>query len=477
MPDVAQALALVLGLHVSLLVGISLFSARRVASVDDFLVAGRRLGLVLSTGTLLATWYGAGTVLAASDQVRSVGLSGAVLDPLGAGLCLLLAGLFLAGPLRRLELDTLGDFFRVRFGRRAELVGAILMAPPYFGWIAAQFVALSGVLEATLGIPVFIGIVGVALVGLVTALFGGMWSVTLTDALHMAIVVIGLLALTVGALDALSASTEGDLFTLADALPAAHASFFVDDGSAGVLVFIGVLSAGALGNLPGQDLFQRVFSAKNEATAIRACLLSGVLYLVIGSLPVVIGLTARALDGEDSVSLAELASRVLSPGLYIVLIVALFSAVISTVNSAILSPAALLSQNLVGRLWPATRGSLRSLRILVVLVTVVSIALAFVGESAYALLESAYELPLAALLVPLVGGARLGARNEKGALLAMGTGASLYLGHVVLGWDRFLAPLVDEGFPLPVALSSAVSAAIVMVGCELTARRHTSRSV
>jgi SSS family solute:Na+ symporter len=477
MNEIERTLAIVLGLHVSLLVGISIRSARRVATVDDYLVAGRRLGLMLSTGTLLATWYGAGTVLAASDEVRRVGLSGAVLDPLGAGLCLLLAGLFLAGPLRRLELDTLGDFFRVRFGPRAEIVGAILMAPPYLGWIAAQFVALSGVLEATLGVPHAVGILLVALVGLVTALFGGMWSVTLTDALHMAIVVIGLLALTWGALSALASGTEGDLFTLADALTPEHTSFFVDDGVTGALLFVGVLSAGALGNLPGQDLFQRVFSAKNEATAVRACLLSGMLYLIIGSLPVVIGLAARALDSDSSTGLAGLAERVLSPGLYVVLIVALFSAVISTVNSAILSPAALLSQNVVGRLMPATRGSLRSLRILVIIVTLGSVGLAFVGESAYALLESAYGLPLAALFVPLIAGARFGARSERGALLAMGLGASLYLTHLALGWERFLGPFIDERMPFPVALTCACIAALVQLLQELMARARTPASV
>jgi len=471
--DVERALAIVLTLHVVVLCVLSFVSARRVATVDDYLVAGRRLGVLLTTGTLLATWYGAGTVLAASDEVRRVGVSGAVLDPLGAGTCLLIAGLLLAGPLRRMELDTLGDFFRVRFGARAEVVASILLSPTYFGWIAAQFVALAAVLETALDVPRTVGVLLVAAVGLVTALFGGMWSVTLTDALHMVIVVVGLVALTFGAVDALGATTEGAFFSLAERLPDGHASFLVDDGSAGVLIFIGVFAAGALGNLPGQDLFQRVFSAKDERTAVRACLLSALLYFVFGSLPVVIGLVARALDVEEDAGLATLAERVLSPAFYVVLIVALFSAVISTVNSAILSPAALLSQNVVARFWPRTRGSLTTLRALVVVVTLLSIALALVGENAYSLLESAYELPLASLAVPLVAGARLGAKDELGALLAMGVGGGLHLLHLALGWDRFLAPLVDEGTPLPVALTCALVGGIVLFARERFVRKDT----
>lgn len=477
MNDLERVLAIVLTVHVGVLCALSVFSARRVATVDDYLVAGRRLGVLLTTGTLLATWYGAGTVLAASDEVRRVGVSGAVLDPLGAGTCLLLAGVFLAGPLRRMQLDTLGDFFRVRFGARAEVVASILLSPTYFGWIAAQFVALAAVLETALDVPRVIGVLLVAAVGLLTALFGGMWSVTLTDALHMVIVVVGLVALAFGALDALGATTEGALFSLADKLPDGHTSFFVDEGTAGALVFIGVFAAGALGNLPGQDLFQRVFSARDERTAVRACLLSAVLYFVFGSLPVVIGLVARALDVEEEAGLATLASRVLSPTFYVVLIVALFSAVISTVNSAILSPAALLSQNVVARFWPTTRGSLVALRALVVVVTLVSIALALIGESAYALLESAYELPLASLAVPLIAGARLGARDEGAALIAMGLGGGLHLTHLALGWDRFFPPLFDERTPLPVALTCALIGGLGLVARERVVRKHTNTTV
>ena len=139
-------LGLTLAVYVAVLFAIGWWARGRIHDATDYLVAGRRLSMPLATATLFGTWFGAGTLLAVADEVRSQGLRATALDPVGAGGCLLLAGLFFAAPLWRLSLLTLPDFFRMRFGPRAEMVGALLMVPGYFGWIAAQFVALAGLL-------------------------------------------------------------------------------------------------------------------------------------------------------------------------------------------------------------------------------------------------------------------------------------------------------------------------------------------
>ena len=95
-----------------------------IRNAEDFTVAGRRLPLSLAWATLLATWFGAGTLLTQADAVRNEGLSKAALDPWGAGVCLLIAGLFFAKPLWEMKLLTLPDFFRRRFGSAAELFSA-----------------------------------------------------------------------------------------------------------------------------------------------------------------------------------------------------------------------------------------------------------------------------------------------------------------------------------------------------------------
>ncbi|MCA9660538.1 MAG: hypothetical protein KC486_19510, partial [Myxococcales bacterium] len=131
-----QLLAAALVAYVVLTYALALRSRRRIRSAEDFLVAGRRLPLGLAAATLLATWFGAGTMLTAADAIHGGGLRLAALEPIGAGLCLLLAGTFLAERLWSLRLLTVADLFRVRFGPRAELLCAALTVPTFLGWIA-----------------------------------------------------------------------------------------------------------------------------------------------------------------------------------------------------------------------------------------------------------------------------------------------------------------------------------------------------
>lgn len=177
MPEIDPSLRWLLGttmvLFVVVMYAVGWWANSRVSDAADFIVAGRRLPLSLAWMTLLATWFGAGTLLAAADEVRREGLRGAALDPLGAGACLIFAGLFVAAPLWRMGLLTVPDFFRRRFGSVAELVASLILVPSYFGWIAAQFAALAGVLELFFGIDPAVGLALVAVVGTGYTLMGG----------------------------------------------------------------------------------------------------------------------------------------------------------------------------------------------------------------------------------------------------------------------------------------------------------------
>ncbi len=143
----ALFLGIVLIVYLFVMFAISYYAETQIHNTEDFLVAGRKLPLSLAWATILATWFGAATVLTQSDEVRQNGLQMAALDPLGAGLCLILAGLFFAVPLWKMGLLTISDFFRKQFGPKSEFLTACIMVPSYFGWIATQFKALAQVLQ------------------------------------------------------------------------------------------------------------------------------------------------------------------------------------------------------------------------------------------------------------------------------------------------------------------------------------------
>lgn len=147
-------------IYLALTVFIGFWASRKVKNSSDFMLAGRSLPIVLSTSALFATWFGSETVFGASSEFLNGGLYSVIEDPFGAALCLLLFGIFFARKLYSMNLMTLGDFFKVRFGRTTELIASIFMVPSYFGYIAGQLVALGLILNVVTDIPVWQGVVG-----------------------------------------------------------------------------------------------------------------------------------------------------------------------------------------------------------------------------------------------------------------------------------------------------------------------------
>lgn len=480
--DVAPNLAWLLGttivVYVLFMYGLGFWAQRQIHDTEDFLLAGRKLPLSLAWATLLATWFGAGSMLTAADEVRAAGLSAAALDPLGAGSCLLIAGLFFAAPLWRMGLFTLSDYYGRKFGPAAEVTSALIMVPSYFGWIAAQFIALANMLHLFFGLPVFYGILIVAAVGMGYTLLGGMWSVTLTDAVQICLVLVGLVILGVTIMLELGAGSFGaGIARLQAETPPERLTLIPRDSTAELVAWLGVFLVGALGNVPGQDLTQRIFSARSASVARWACLLAGAAYLLFGMIPVMMGLSASLLfpaDQQRSI-LPALAHAFLSPAVAVVFIVVLMSAVLSTIDSAILSPASVLAQNLFPRVTGRRFSSLTLNRVSVLLVTLASVTLALLSEGknpvlggAYELLEGAYSVTLTGLFVPLAMGLLRRPRRGLSGLAAMIAGAGVWLVHYLAGWDVFLqgSNLVAP-WQFPSELAATLLSLIVYLACDL----------
>jgi len=460
---VTKLLGALLGLYLLAIFAVSIYAGRRVRDQEDYLVAGRRLPLYLAWGTLLATWFGAATVLGAAEAARNEGVVGTVLDPFASGGALVIAGLFFARPLWKMRLLTMADFYGRTFGDRAEVVSSLVLVPGYFGWVAAQYVALAGIQVAYFGIDLGTGILIAALIVLAYTLIGGMWSVTLTDALQMMVVLVTLLILGGTTMSHLGdGSIVRGVGRLLSETPSERLTLLPSGGGAVAIVWAGTLAAGLFGNIPGQDLMQRVFSSKDARTATWACILAGVIYLLFGLIPVGLGLASRiTLPGQDEGQImAILAAEYLTTPLTVIFVVALVSIIVSTCTSAVLSPAAILSHNLLERARPLGRRRLFTDRLAVVLVTLASVTVAFSGRTILELLELSLSSVLVALFVPLVAGLYLGARSQRAALWAMVTG--------ILVW---LARELMEGLILPMPATSAAATYAGYIVAEYSAAR------
>lgn len=456
-------LAWVLGIYLLLIFGLSLYAGTRVTDEEDYLVAGRRLPLWLAWGTLLATWFGAATILGAADAARREGLRGTLLDPFASGLALIVAGLFFAKPLWQMRLLTMPDFYGRKFGPRAEVISSVVLVPGYFGWVAAQYLALGGILQTFFGFDFAPAVLGAAIVVMTYTLIGGMWSVTMTDTLQIGVVLVTLVILAVetfahlgggsvlGGVDRLLGQTSDHLLTL-----------WPEAGAVAVIAWVATLGSGVFGNIPGQDLMQRVFSARDSKTAVRACVLAGTIYLLFGLLPVGLGLASRILtphvEGEEI--LGVLASQYLTPFLTVVFVVSLVSIIVSTCTSAVLSPAAILAHNVFGRIGRLGGRELLTDRASVLFVTIASVAVAFSGRTILELLELSLSSVLVALFVPLVAGLYGRPQGERAAILAMAFGIVVWLAREMM---VVLAPMpegVGSAMTYPEYIADAYSPAL-----------------
>ena len=149
--------------------------------------------------TTFATWFGSETVLGIPAKFVQSGLGGVVEDPFGAGTCLILVGLLFAARLYRMTLLTIADYYRERYGRPVEIACSVIIMVSYLGWVSAQVTALGLVFHVLSGeaislpLGMVIGVVSI----LAYTLFGGMWSVAVTDFIQMIILVVGLAVLAV----------------------------------------------------------------------------------------------------------------------------------------------------------------------------------------------------------------------------------------------------------------------------------------
>ena len=460
------AFTLSLIVYMFVMYAIGYLASRRVHDVEDYVLAGRSLPLSLTTVTMIATWFGAESLMTTTDEVSHAGLRGALMDPIGISLCLVITGLFIAGPMWRMNVLTIPDFFRLRYGKVAEILCAMILVPSYFGWIAAQFVALATILSQMYGGSQSLWIVAVAIIGSGYSLMGGMWSITITDTLQLLLIVVGLLvlgfeivwALGQGAIGIgwtrLTSETPPEFWRLAD-----DATFTAD-----VLSAVSVLVIASLGNLPVQDLMQRVFSAKSPRVACAACYLAAAGYLAMGMLPILAGLSAGLLLTEvpEFGVLTVISQQLLSPAMSIVFLLAIVSAVLSTMVSAIMAPASVLAHNLLEPVMlrgeTDARRALQLQRLSVLTITAASVVLALSGQRAFELVEGAYAMSLVGMFVPFVVGIYIERLPKMAAIASMLVGTSCWLVHIVMDWEHFAAPFAHSWLVPHELVDTALSA-------------------
>jgi solute:Na+ symporter, SSS family len=440
-------------LYLAVTIAIGLWAARRVRNSRDYLIAGRSLPLFMNAATVFATWFGAETVLSVSATFTRDGLGGIVADPFGASFCLFFVALFFARAFYRLDLLTIGDFYRKRYGKPVEVVTSVAITTSYLGWTSAQFTALGlvfWVLSAGV-LSLSDGIVLGALIVLGYTIWGGMWSIAWTDLFQTVIIVLGLWAI---------AWLVGDMAggagkVVSAALEAGKFEFWPRGGAKEWLAFAAAWMTLAIGAIPQQDIFQRITSARNESTAVKGSLIGGAAYFVFAFVPIYLAYSAIVIDPAfQSLFEAEDAREIqrILPDLIlnrtplwaqIIFFGALLSAILSTASGAILAPTGLFTENVLRPFVPhmSDRQFLMTLRIVLVTFTFAALLFALNSRSTmYEMVQNAYKVTLVGAFVPLVAGLYWKRANVHGAIASILLGLVSWLLMEAFGEDSIWPP-------------------------------------
>ena len=433
---------------------IGVWAGTRIHNTTDFAIAGRRLPLIMVVTTTFATWFGAETVMGIPARFVQGGLNAIVEDPFGAGTCLILVGLFFATRLYKQNLLTIGDFYRLRYGRGIEVFCSLAIILSYLGWVAAQITALglvfsvltNGAMSETTGM-----VVGTLAV-LVYVVIGGFLAVAWTDFIQMIVLVIGLAVIAIfsadlagGADKVLALASSKDLWRFFPEASLTDMAFFV---AAGVTMM--------LGSIPQQDVFQRVMSAKDEKTARNGAVIGGASYILFAFVPMFIVASAVVVMGDSAMELAKndyqrvLPTFVLTKMPLVMQILffgALLSAIKSTSSATLLAPSTSFVENILKNMRPrmSDKEQLFAMRATIVTFTalVLAYAVAMKGTSSYELVSTAYQVTLVGAFVPLVMGLYWKRATTQGAVCSVAAGVAVW----VLFFPQVGGEALGKAFP------------------------------
>ncbi|MBI4540793.1 MAG: sodium:solute symporter family protein [Gemmatimonadetes bacterium] len=334
------------------LVGVGALFSRRVRTGEDFMVAGRSLGVTVLVGTLLATWIGSGSIIASAGLSWRVGFA-ALWGPSGAWLGILVL-YFIAGRARRFGAFTVPDMLEARYNALARVLGTLVTVVAYTVITSYQFRAGGMVLRIVAGVDLEVGIAITAVFVIAYTALAGMLSVAYTDLVNGVILTVGILVtLGVVVVDA------GGFGAMAARVGPDHLR--PSNGEASGIGVANLFLPTLFLLLGESNMYSRFFSARSAGVATRAVLGWIVGVVILETAIVAIGVTGRALypnlpELYPQVEAAGSASELVIPHMIVstlhpwvgaLLLAAVAAVIVSTGDSFLLTP----STNLVHDVW------------------------------------------------------------------------------------------------------------------------------
>lgn len=422
----------------------------KATTQDQFLVAGRSVGPWLYSGTLAAIVVGGASTIGGVKLGYQYGISG-MWFVFMFGLGILVLSVVFVERILGLGLYTVPELLERRYTASARVAGGVVMVGYDLMVSVTATIAVGSVMEVIIGIPRTTAILMSSAVMVAYSVLGGMWSLTLTDIIQFVIKTVGIFfillpgaILHAGGFAGMHARLPSEFFSLTNIGPSRVISFFV-------LYFFGIII--------GQDVWQRVFTARSVPVARNGGIGVGFYCLFYALAGAMIGMAGRAflppLADADS-AFAEIVNAVLPVGLRGLLLAAALAAIMSTASACLLAASTVFLEDVYLRLRGThNTGSVTQSRVVTLALGAVMTALACAMHDVIAAITVAYDLLVGGLLVSIIGAMIWRRGTTKGALASIGLGSAL----VVVALAAYG---LDSDLPIYFGLGGSLAAYVVV---------------
>jgi len=417
---------------------IGYLASRKITTMHDYLIAGRRLPYFLAVPTIVATWFGAGSCMGVSGTVYLQGFYGVIADPFGCALALIIAGLFFAIPFRRLGLLTISDVLHKSYGPTFERVATILTIPFYIGTLASNMLAMGYIFQVVSGGSVEWGILLGSFIVLLYTATGGMWAVTLTDFIQLGLLTVGLILVV-----PICFEYSRDLAQVSNTFVNEFSTLIPSNSpNMNWPAYLGRILMTGLGAIMGQDLIQRLMASRTEKIARSSAITAGFLYMALGLIPLFVGIAGRDIlpNLEKPEQLIPiLAQQYLSPVTFTIFACGLLAAIMSTADSYLLAGTSLVVNNIILKIYPIKleKNKIRLLRWTNIFFALSALALALSGPTIFELMVHSGATLFVSIFVPACAALFWKCTNRFAAWSALLGGLIAWGGYIVFNYGAF----------------------------------------
>ncbi|WP_370942741.1 sodium:solute symporter [Amycolatopsis sp. cg5] len=418
----------VIALYVAGMIGIGWWGLKLAKTKSDYLVAGRRLGWFMYSGTMSAVVLGGASTIGGIGLGYKFGISGAWLV-LSIGIGIIVLHAVFARRLVKLRVYTVGEMLDLRYGGSTSAISGVVMWAYTLMLTVTSTLAFSTVVKVMFDVPSAVGIgIGGGIVVLYSVL-GGMWSITLTDIAQFVIKTIGILFILLP----VALSKAGGFDGMRARLDASYFEFTAIGGE----TIVTLLLVYGFGLLIGQDIWQRVFTARTPKIATGGGLISGTYCLVYAVSGALIGTAAKSLYpnlASKDEAFATIVEDLLPTGVRGLVLAAALSAMMSTASGALIACSTVSTADLLAKFRGKTAGDddVHKNRMTTLVLGLVAIGIAMVVTSVIDALTIAYDILVGGLLVAIVGALFWKRGTREGALVSMIAGTVAVVAFMVI---------------------------------------------